>query len=275
MRPLTPTLLLALSFPLPASASSQSPLPEMPRRGPFPWTNPFNRTAGFASVCTAAANFSANEYLLDDLPDAPPKGLGPYAAGLKRAFDGRRYPGSWEGYEPVGIDRKMLEMRYADVPARVREWWVEQGGVSGKEKTDDADRPVLALFRRSRQIQPEGVWVKETVTVEPRQASDLPGQGQEEQVDDEMVVIFAPGVLYPILPLWVAEGSECESTLLDLTRYSHELVDGGVVAWITKHTKARRAKGRRDVIFTIEARVLKNVSAEEESVEKGHERDEL
>ncbi|KAI1487102.1 hypothetical protein F5X96DRAFT_681508 [Biscogniauxia mediterranea] len=247
----------------------------MPRRGPFPWTNPFNRTSGFASACIAAANFSANEYLLDDLPVAPPKGLGPYAAGLKRAFDGRRYPGSWEGYEPVGIDRKMLEMGYADVPARVREWWVAQEAASGKEEAEDADRPVVAVFRRARQIQPEGVWVKETATVEPPRTSNLAGEGREEQVDAEKVVIFAPGVLYPILPLWVAEGSECESTLLDLTKYSHELVDGGVVGWITKHTKARRAKGRRDVVFTIEVRVLKSLSAEQNSVEEGHERDEL
>ncbi|KAI5919027.1 hypothetical protein F4810DRAFT_714870 [Camillea tinctor] len=256
----------------------------MPPRGPFPWTNPFNRTslASYTPACIATATFTANEYLLDDLPDAPPKGLSPYAGALKRVFDGRRYPGSWEGYEPVGIDRKMLEMGWGDVPGRVREWVAQQEGMGGEgEGEGEVDRPVVAVFRRTRQIMPEGVWRGESSTVglRPLGASDgeVPREGEEEKEgEQEKVVIFAPGVMYPILPLWVAEGSECESTLLDLSKYSHELVDGGVVAWITKHTKARRAKGRRDVEFTIEARVLKKISVEEkEDVEEEKGRDEL
>lgn len=54
---------------------------------------------------------------------------------------------------------------------------------------------LFGIFRRPA----EGEEVEETVK----------GEGDE----GEKVVIFAPGALYEVLPLWVAEGSECEGEL--------------------------------------------------------------
>ncbi|KAI1495533.1 hypothetical protein F5X99DRAFT_422846 [Biscogniauxia marginata] len=228
----------------------------MLQRGDFPWINPFNRSeiSQFTSACKVQKNFTANEFLLDDLPDQPPKGLWPYCEAMKKLFDGRQYSGSWDGYEPIGIDRKILEMNYTDLPIRVREWVEELG----RRETQDASLPIVAVFKRSQQIHPEAVWKKETTTVKPQSSCDLSEIGRDT-LDNMKVITFAPGAIYPVLPLWVAEGSSCESTLLDTTRYSHELMDGGVIAWITKHTIARRAKGKRDVVFTIEAQVLKRL----------------
>jgi hypothetical protein len=66
------------------------------------------------------------------------------------------------------------------------------------------------------------------------------------------VVFFAPGAIYPLLPLWVdeAEGAlgECEGLFDDLENYSNELKDGAVVGRMS-HKK----KGENEVEVTIEA----------------------
>jgi hypothetical protein len=68
-------------------------------------------------------------------------------------------------------------------------------------------------------------------------------------------VFFAPGAIYPILPLWVEEPDdgklECEDVFDDLEIYSNEPADGKVVGKVT-HSE----KGKGEVDFTVEALLL-------------------
>ncbi|KAF2498090.1 hypothetical protein BU16DRAFT_333872 [Lophium mytilinum] len=68
------------------------------------------------------------------------------------------------------------------------------------------------------------------------------------------VVFFAPGAMYPLLPLWVDEpgNSVCEGAFEDLENYGRELTDGGVVASVS-----HRSSGKNEVEITIEAMLLK------------------
>ncbi|KAF2791198.1 hypothetical protein K505DRAFT_207308, partial [Melanomma pulvis-pyrius CBS 109.77] len=68
------------------------------------------------------------------------------------------------------------------------------------------------------------------------------------------VVFFAPGAIYPLLPLWVdepeEEGSlaECDGLFEDLENYSNEPKDGVVVGRMS-----HKSKGKNEVEVTIEA----------------------
>jgi hypothetical protein len=69
-------------------------------------------------------------------------------------------------------------------------------------------------------------------------------------------VFFAPGAIYPILPLWVDEPEEgeleCETAFDELDRYSAELGDGRVVGRVVQ-----RESGKNEVEFTVEAVLVK------------------
>ncbi|KAE8829357.1 hypothetical protein HRS9122_09172 [Pyrenophora teres f. teres] len=83
--------------------------------------------------------------------------------------------------------------------------------------------------------------------------------------DDE--VFFAPGAIYPILPLWVEreDGGEgkseegCEGVFEGLESYSNEPEDGKVIGKV-KH----EGTGEKEVKFTIEAMVVRSKSGKEE-----------
>lgn len=71
-------------------------------------------------------------------------------------------------------------------------------------------------------------------------------------VQDDLV-FFAPGAIYPILPLWVEEtedatGGECEGVFDSLESYANEPADGKVIGKVS-HEKM----GGKDVKFTVEA----------------------
>lgn len=42
----------------------------------------------------------------------------------------------------------------------------------------------------------------------------------------------------------------------DLSKYSSKLVDGGVVGWVTEHTRPARDDGERAMKFVVKAEVL-------------------
>jgi hypothetical protein len=69
-------------------------------------------------------------------------------------------------------------------------------------------------------------------------------------------VFFAPGAIYPILPLWVDDADEaeleCEDVFDDLENYANEPKDGAVVGKVT-HSEA----GKGEVQFTVEALLVK------------------
>ncbi|ROV90495.1 hypothetical protein VMCG_09831 [Cytospora schulzeri] len=206
----------------------------------FTWSDPFTspRLAEFDATCTGQRTFSALEFQIHDLQDPEPKGLWPYGDALKTLFGGRPYPGGWEGMDAHGYERDLLKLNYADVPVKVREWIEDQERIDG---------PGKGLF---------GVYDK------PEKGSQATGTAELTNVDDmrlldpQRVVIFAPGAVYETLPLWVAEGSDCEDTLANLDNYSPKLVDNGVVGWTTHYTSPRRSQSERKMEFTVKAQVL-------------------
>ncbi|KAK0707883.1 hypothetical protein B0H67DRAFT_588843 [Lasiosphaeris hirsuta] len=220
------------------------------------WADPFtsSQIRQFDAACDAEQTFHAREFLLDDLSVAPPLGLSPFLDALKKVFSAREYPGSWDGIDPHGYDRNLLQMEYAEVPIKVREWIEEQ------ERSEGEGRGLFAVYEKPL----EGQTVSETVKV-----SESPVAAALRPLDKKKVVIFAPGALYEVLPLWVAEGSDCADSLLDVAKYSAKLVDGGVVAYPVRKTKARRGGQNRDMEFSIKAQVLKlKADAVEEVVEE-------
>lgn len=163
----------------------------------FPWSDPFktDEIGNFAPACEAKKSFRASEFLLDDLSVPPPKGLQPYSSVLKKALKGRPYPGSWDGIDPHGYDRNLIQMEYTDVPPRVREW------IERQELDDTSEDGLFSVFeRKAKDEKAEG-------TVKPPEARK---PGEDDPEDNNKVVLFAPGAIYRALPLWVAEGSDCE-----------------------------------------------------------------
>ncbi|KAK1832020.1 hypothetical protein QBC39DRAFT_349986 [Podospora conica] len=162
------------------------------------WTNPFaadDFSARFDASCTSKKTFPAREFLLDDLSVPPPVGLAPYMDALKKLFADRPYPGSWDGIDPHGYDRNLLQMKYVDVPVAVREWIEEQDRSKGE------GQGFFAVYR----VPEVGTKAADTVAV-----GDPSLSAEERAADDETkTVIFAPGAVYQNLPLWVAEGSDC------------------------------------------------------------------
>ncbi|GJC97944.1 Phenylacetaldoxime dehydratase [Colletotrichum higginsianum IMI 349063] len=228
----------------------------------FPWRNPFTAetAAAYAAACEAEATFPAAQHTLHDLFDAPPAGLAPWGDGLKAFFSGREYPGGWAGLDRHMYDRNLLVMRYADMPLRVREW------IEGQERADGGGggdgKGLFAVFDAPAAVEGGGLKVAERV-VFPEDAADV-----DRALDAARVAIFAPGALYPVLPLFVAEGSDCESTLADLANYQAVPRDGAVVAWPVSHSRPDVDNNRRDIEFTVKARVLKlNEGATEGEVE--------
>ena len=182
--------------------------PERPSGRPakmedFKWADPWaqRKIKRFTPTCEAEDTFDAHEFLLDDLSEAPPLGLKPYGSALKKIFKGRPYPGSWNGIDPHGYDRNLLKMEYADVPVKVREW------IEDQEIQDGPGKGLFAVYNKPTSDDEE---VADTV------AFTKPVETALRPLDAKKVVIFAPGAVYDILPLWVAQDSPCPGTQTSL-----------------------------------------------------------
>ncbi|SPO07107.1 uncharacterized protein DNG_09801 [Cephalotrichum gorgonifer] len=230
----SPTILaLALTLCAPAtahpSAKGMKPSPAPEKLSSFKWTYPFTDEAmtGWTASCTAVKAFSAREYTLHDLANPFPKGLGAWVDGLKGFFSGREYPGAWGGWDKHLHDRTIVYMEYEEVPLRVREWIEEQerGDLAGKGLFAVFEKPAAGEKGEGEREGKEGSVIGETVKV---------GEVVDRSGDGGKVVMFAPGALYEILPLWVADGSDCQDVLLDLSNYQPTHADGAVVAWPKK-----------------------------------------
>jgi hypothetical protein len=280
------TAALAVSYLALASASvgpaapgvQKRPEAEPTKMEDFKWSDPFSssKIRKFTPSCSAEATFKAREYLLDDLSEDAPLGLSAWADALRKIFKGRAYPGSWDGWDPHGYDRNLLMMEYSEVPIPVREWIEEQ------ERTDGSGKGLFAVYEKPRDAQHK-----------IQNVAKFPNKGMApalRPLDKKKVVMFTPGALYDILPLWVAEKSGCKGmqgplrphlvllptnseldTLLDTSKYTPKLAEGAVVAWPVKYGKANRKDGERDIEFTIKAQVLQ---AKAEAADEA-ERDEL
>ena len=185
MSRLLPLLLLA------AGATSQIYIAT--RVETFHWTDPFQTSSpppGFEATCTAARTFKATQHMVQDLESAPPAGLAPWSDAIPFFFGGRPFPGSWEGIDHKGAAREIVKMRWVDIPTVVREWIREKQ--AGDKESEE--RYLFAVYVGAE----DGEKVK---------GVKLLSEGGDEE---NLVVFFAAGALYEILPLWVAEGSDCE-----------------------------------------------------------------
>ncbi|KAK1673792.1 hypothetical protein BDP55DRAFT_669236 [Colletotrichum godetiae] len=259
------SLPLAATLLATATSAFQVGKPPMPQAKTtmadnFPWRDPFTSatTDAYTPTCSSSKTFSATQYTLHDLFDKPPTGLFPWGDGLKTFFSGREYPGGWAGLDRHMYDRNVLMMEYADVPVRVREWIEEE------ERADGTGKGLFAVFEK-----PAGEGDKVTERVEIADEVD-------RELDGGRVAIFAPGALYPVLPLFVADGSDCEATLADLGSYQAVPKDAAVVAWPVSHTRPDTANDKRDIEFTVKAQVLKTKegASEAEAAEEAKVADE-
>lgn len=178
------------AFEPPPSRASGKP----EQMGDFKWADPFSsqKIKKFTPSCEAEKTFKASEFLLDDLSVEPPLGLLPFNQALKTIFSGRPYPGSWSGIDPHGYDRNLLMMEYADVPAQVRKW------IEAQDRDDGEGKGLFAVYDKPVGDAP----VADTVKFSEKGAADADLE--------KRVVLFAPGALYDVLPLWVADKSDCE-----------------------------------------------------------------
>lgn len=209
----------------------------------FKWKNIFQPSFGlhdsYDAVCTSKREFGGTSYTLHDLFTPQPKGLLNWAESLKQFLGGREYPGDWEGKDPHQYNRHILMMTYSDVPIAVREW-IEFQAIQGTEAKD--------LFLVYPMPANKNNKVREPINFKTGEIN--------RATDKEKVVLFAPGAVYDILPLWVAEDSDCKETLLDLSKYAEEPADGAVVAWTITHTEPNMSGPSRDMKFTIKAEAL-------------------
>ncbi|KAL0930172.1 uncharacterized protein CTRU02_214992 [Colletotrichum truncatum] len=221
------------------------PQPKTTMADNFPWRDPFTSktTDSYSHTCEASKTFAATQYTLHDLFEKPPTGLFHWGDGLKTFFSGREYPGGWAGLDRHMYDRNLLKMEYADLPLRVREWIEEQERVE-----DSKGKGLFAIFDKPTTAEEK---ITDLVVV-PKAPKDV-----NRDLDQKRVAIFAPGALYHILPLFVAEGSDCQATLTNLENYSPTAKDAAVVAWPISHTRPNIEEKKRDIEFTIKAQVLK------------------
>ncbi|KAF6816915.1 hypothetical protein CMUS01_12185 [Colletotrichum musicola] len=221
------------------------PQPKTTMAENFAWRDPFmSKTIDlYDHTCEATRTFAATQYTLHDLFEKPPAGLFNWGDGLKLFFSGREYPGGWAGLDRHMYDRNLLMMEYADMPIRVREWIEDQ-----ERAGDSGGKGLFAVFDKPATAEEK---IKDRVVV-PQDPGDT-----NRELDHRRVAIFAPGALYPILPLFVANGSDCQALLTDLNNYSDVPKDAAVVAWPVRHSRPNVAQGGRDIEFTIKAQTLK------------------
>ncbi|CAK7223754.1 hypothetical protein SBRCBS47491_005314 [Sporothrix bragantina] len=251
----------------------------------FVWAEPFHDhrlVHKLEPACSIERTFSADEFQLHDLYEHFPKGLWAFGDALKKIFSGRPYPGGWDGLDPHMYERPLLYMNYTDMPIAVREWIEEGERVPGEDdeeeseehkKMREARKNLFAVFERPTEPMTK---VVKTVTP-PKTAAKA---ALLRPLDAKRIVIFAPGALYDILPLWVAEEAErkaegtagCDGKVLrDLHLYAPKPKDGGVIAWVTEHTEPARSKGERAMKFTVKVQTLQAAGA----AKIGGDRDEL
>lgn len=185
------TLLISLGVLLCPASASQYP----GHVKDFHWTRPFpyDNTAPLhtETKCEITRTFRAEQWTLRDLRACP------WHTAIETYTGWHSYPGSWEGADHGPQQREYLVMDWLDVPAAVRKW------VDGAE------------HHRDRNEGTQGKWwmfgqFERPVSLRRYGNSDGNGTGIR---DEDKVLLFAPAVMYEILPLWVAEGSECEGNI--------------------------------------------------------------
>lgn len=87
-------------------------------------------------------------------------------------------------------------MEYSEVPIPVREW------IEDHERTDGEGKGLFAVYEK-----PVDADDKIRNVVKFASKGMTPGL---RPLDKKKIVLFAPGAVYDILPLWVADESSCK-----------------------------------------------------------------
>ncbi|KAL2128018.1 hypothetical protein VTI74DRAFT_9850 [Chaetomium olivicolor] len=215
----------------------------------YKWTRPFpddgTDPGGYHVDCKASATFHAKMYKLKDLPDAPPTGLAPWHDAIEDFLGHSDYMGSWDGVDHKGQDREIVVMEWTDAPDAVKLWIEEQ---QRDESETNQKKWMFGVFEKPKK---EGGTVHRTGK-EQQQETVERGLMKDASNRDKMVG-FPAGVIYEILPLWVAKGSGCERDLSNLAKYKPQAIDHAVLACVVDHTKPNRDFGKRDITFKVEA----------------------
>ncbi|TLD26992.1 hypothetical protein PspLS_04593 [Pyricularia sp. CBS 133598] len=212
-----------------------------------PWPHDDSSLMQFDELCRASATFPAQQYKFSDLEADP--ATKPYAPTVRDLATGRVYPGSWDGVNVKGPQRDVLLVDWSRVPRLARGW------IQAQLETEDGRNRHFFRVVQKKAEKKAGAGGSSGVVVEG--VVDF-GQSLEGLRDEDKMLITAPGELYQFLPLWVAEGSKCKDTFKDLARYvATRAKDTCVVAWPTDHSRPLLEQGRKDINFTIEARLVK------------------
>jgi hypothetical protein len=236
---LIPALLVATAYADTPDDQSDSPQAKsIPIEEPTPvgqlWTAKWDTTAlqPYTQHCLNRNTYEAKIYKLADLyPD-----LEDFAANLKMFYSKQLYAGSWDG-----VVRSHLSI--SPNPAKGREEKrTDFLMLTTRQDTHGVQRDLIQMSLPNLPYK-----VRSYIKSNPKQ--------RHYSVQEDSV-FFAPGAIYPILPLWVDEpeegGSQCDDVFDDLDSYSSELGDGKVVGKVT-HSKGEG----KDLTFTVEAMLVK------------------
>ncbi|KAL5424713.1 hypothetical protein PMIN05_012145 [Paraphaeosphaeria minitans] len=242
-----PTLLPLLAATALAASDSSSPSPPASEESlkpadPTPageiwaakWTDA--DLAPYTKHCASSSKFKAQIYTLKEMYPT----LKEWAPQLKVFYNKQLYPGSWEGKDAHGEGRELLKMAYEELPFAVREWCVSPHYPYSSLPT----YPCVSFGRHNADYV-------DRLNKNPKQ--------RHFSVQDD-IVFFAPGAIYPILPLFVEEPesdkvSDCEGLYEDLENYSTEPKEGVVLGKV-----AHKTLGKNEVEIALDAFQVKGAA---------------
>ncbi|CAK7203978.1 hypothetical protein SEUCBS139899_006728 [Sporothrix eucalyptigena] len=218
------------------------------------WHRPFpdhgEPPMGFETKCNVVKKFHARNYRLGDLRNGEDHPLYPFSDAIQRHIAGRTYPGSWDGVDHGGMQRDLLMMDWRELPVYVRQW-IEREEMKRPDRDDGRQWRFMVFQKKPKK---SGATATAPLKAIPTEGADVSTWTLPEVSDRDKVVFFAPGQLYPILPLFNAKGGgKCEDSFSDLSRYVPAAKDDSVVAWPFEHSKPDREHGKAEVYFKIRA----------------------
>ncbi|ERS97271.1 uncharacterized protein SPSK_02660 [Sporothrix schenckii 1099-18] len=219
------------------------------------WHRPFpdhgDPPMGFETKCNVVKKFHARNYRLGDLRNGEGHPLYPFSDGIEKFIAGRTYPGSWDGVDHGGMQRDLLMMEWRELPVYVRKW-IEDHEMRRPEMDDGRTWRFMVFQKKSKKAAATATEPAAPLRAIPTEGAAASTWTLPEVADRDKVVFFAPGQLYPILPLFNAKGGgKCEDSFADLSRYVPAAKDDAVVAWPFEHSKPDPEHGKVDIYFKI------------------------
>lgn len=176
------------------------------------WHRPFpdhgDPPMGFNTKCNVVKKFQARSYQLGDLRRGEDHVLYPFSDAIEKFIAGRTYPGSWDGVDHGGMQRDLLMMEWRELPLYVRKW-IEDNEMRRPDKDDGRSWRFMVFQKKPKKV---AATATETapLRVVPTEGAEPSTWKLPQVADRDKVVFFAPGQLYPILPLFNAKGGKCE-----------------------------------------------------------------